>query len=208
LKSGRSAREEIYFLTRAHFITFFPDFVEHPLQRVVAARQRGILKADAGDIIRRVFQRRGAFAVMRARAMRYVITVHPSYLKADLHDRQTAEETREFLEAVAREGIRNEKWRVLVSVHDSAPIFTVEKYGLSSFIEVAQKYAERIALVADSREVRMAHEYAAVLVRLAGINVKTFREEAAAIAWLEEGAGTARMEPAPADDTEKRIVPR
>jgi hypothetical protein len=200
--------EKIYFLTRAHFVTFFPDFVEHPLQRVVDGRQRDILKANAGDIIRRVFQRRGASAVMRARAMRYVITVQPSYLKADLHDRQTAEETREFLEAVAREGIQNEKWRVLVSVHDSAPIFTVEKYGLSSFIEVAQKYAEKIALVADSREVRMAHEYAAVLVRLAGINVKTFREEAPAIAWLEDGASAPRMESAPLDDADRRILPR
>lgn len=124
--------------------------------------------------------------------MRYVLTLHPCYLKAELYDRQTAEETRQFLEAVAAEGIKHEKWRVLVSVHQSAPIFTVEKYGLSSFIELARKYAEKIALVADSREVRMAHEYAAVLVRLAGINVKTFRDESAAVAWLES------IEPAPA----------
>lgn len=124
--------------------------------------------------------------------MRYQLSLHPSYLKADLYQRKSAEETREFLEAVAAEGIKNEKWRVLISVHESAPIFTVEKYGLSSFIETAQKYAEKIALVADSREVRMAHEYAAVLVRLAGVDVKTFREEAAAVAWLEEPSTTTR----------------
>src|SRR5688572_25669877 len=135
--------------------------------------------------------------------MRFQITLHPSYLKADLYQRKSAEETREFLEAVAAEGIRNEKWRVLISVHESDPIFTVEKYGLSAFIELAQKYAEKIALVADSREVRIAHEYAAVLVRLAGINVKTFREEDPAIAWLEEGAQQARAEePRPMDPTD------
>ena len=118
--------------------------------------------------------------------MRYEITLHPAYLRADLYSRRSAEETREFLEAVATESIRSEKWRVLISVHASDPIFTVEKYGLSSFIEIAQQYAERVALVADTREVRMAHEYAAVLVRLAGVDIRTFREEDAAVAWLEE----------------------
>src|SRR5690349_11925437 len=102
--------------------------------------------------------------------MRYELNVHPSYFRADLYNRQTADETREFLAAVATEAIKNEKWRVLISVHQSAPIFTVEKYGLSYFIELAQKYAEKIALVADTREVRMAHEYASVLVRLAGVD--------------------------------------
>lgn len=132
--------------------------------------------------------------------MRYEITLHPSYLKADLYDRQTADETREFLEAVAAQGIENEKWRVLISVHQSRPIFTVEKYGLSSFIELAVKYAEKVALVADTREVRFAHEYAAVLARLAGIDVKTFRDEDAAIAWLEEDARKAQQQPAATDE--------
>jgi hypothetical protein len=141
--------------------------------------------------------------------MRFELTLHPSYLKADLYRRKSAEETREFLEAVAAEGIKHQKWRVLISVHDSDPIFTVEKYGLSAFIEVAQKYAERIALVADSREVRIAHEYAAVLVRLAGVDVKTFRDENQAIAWLEEeGAEKTRLEPAPVDIADRRLDPR
>jgi hypothetical protein len=141
--------------------------------------------------------------------MRFEITLHPSYLQADLYQRRSAEETRQFLEAVAAEGIKHEKWRVLISVHDSDPIFTVEKYGLSSFIEVAQKYAEKIALVADSREVRIAHEYAAVLVRLGGVDVKTFREENQAIAWLEEeGAKKTRLEPAPVDAADRRLDPR
>jgi hypothetical protein len=141
--------------------------------------------------------------------MRYQLTVHPSYFRADLYDRQTADETRAFLEAVSAEAIKREKWRVLVSVHQSAPIFTVEKYGLSHFIELAQKYAEKIALVADTREVRMAHEYASVLVRLAGVDMKTFREDRAAIAWLEEGAPKdAWGEPAPVEEADRRLDPR
>lgn len=129
--------------------------------------------------------------------MRFQLTLHPSFLKADLYQRKSAEETREFLEAVAAEGIKHEKWRVLISVHDSDPIFTVEKYGLSSFIEVAQKYAEKIALVADTREVRIAHEYAAVLVRIGGVDIKTFREDAAAIVWLEDDSKKLGARPTP-----------
>ena len=129
--------------------------------------------------------------------MRYEITLHPAYLRADLYRRRSAEETREFLEAVAAEGIRHQKWRVLISVHASDPIFTVEKYGLSSFIEIAQKYAEKIALVADTREVRIAHEYAAVLARIGGVDVKTFREDAIAIAWLEDGYQSPVLRQAP-----------
>jgi hypothetical protein len=118
--------------------------------------------------------------------MRYQLTLHSAYLRADLFHRRSAEETREFLEVVAAQAIKNERWRVLICVHASDPIFTVEKYGLSSFIDIAQRYAEKIALVADTREVRIAHEYATVLVRIAGVDIKTFREEPAAIAWLED----------------------
>jgi hypothetical protein len=127
--------------------------------------------------------------------MRYQLTLLPSYLKADLFDRQTAGETREFLDAVAAAGIEHQRWRVLISVHESRPIFTVQKYGLSSFIELAVKYAERIALVADTAELRFAHEYAALLVRMAGVTVRTFDSEAAAADWLEDGANRAGMNP-------------
>ncbi len=40
--------------------------------------------------------------------MRYRITAEPEFLKAELFNRQTAEETREFLRAVADECIRRQ----------------------------------------------------------------------------------------------------
>ena len=118
--------------------------------------------------------------------MKYRITIEPGYLRGDLFFRRTAAETREFLDAVAAEGIRHQRWRILISVHASRPIFTVEKYGLSSFLDLAKRYAEKIALHADAIELHIAHDYAAMLARLRGINARTFRSEATAIAWLND----------------------
>jgi hypothetical protein len=118
--------------------------------------------------------------------MKYQITVEPGYLRADLFFRRTAGETREFLDAVAAEGIKHQCCRVLISVHASRPIFTVEKYGISSFLDLAVRYAEKVALHADAIEIHIAHDYVALLARARGINVQTFRNEAAAIEWLKD----------------------
>jgi hypothetical protein len=119
--------------------------------------------------------------------MRYDIVAEPHYVRADLYHRRTAQETGMFLAAVAEECIRLNCFRVLVSVHSSKPIFTLEKYGFSMFIRLALKYSGRFAVLTDNPEMRIAHEYAVMLARLRGVNVRTFRDEAAAVAWLEDG---------------------
>lgn len=119
--------------------------------------------------------------------MRYQIIAESQYVRANLFNRQTAQETGEFLSAVADECIRLQCYHVLISVRSSKPIFTVEKYGLSSFIELALRYSGKIAVLADSPEMRIAHEYAVMLARLRGVNVRTFRDDAAAAAWLVNG---------------------
>lgn len=124
--------------------------------------------------------------------MWYQITAAADYLKAELFDRQTAEETQQFLSALLAECIRQDCFRVLISVRSSRPIFSVEKYGLSSFIETALRHSSKIAVLADSTEVRIAHEYAVMLARLRGVNVRAFRDEAAAAEWLSNGAGAKR----------------
>ena len=119
--------------------------------------------------------------------MRYEIVAQPQYLRADLYNRRTAKETREFLAAVTGECIRLGCYRVLVSVHSSKPIFTLEKYGFSAFIELALKHSAKVAVLTDNPEMRIAHDYAVMLARLRGVNVRTFRDETAAAAWLENG---------------------
>jgi hypothetical protein len=117
--------------------------------------------------------------------MRYRITAEAGYLKAELFERRTAEETRVFLDAVAAEGVKRQLRIALMSVHASDPIFSLERYGFSAFVNLAEQISDRIALMADSPELRIAHEYAAMLARWRGINVRTFRDEAAAIKWLK-----------------------
>jgi hypothetical protein len=119
--------------------------------------------------------------------MRYEIVARPQYVRADLYNRQTAAETGRFLAAVADECIRLQCYRVLVSVHSSKPIFTLERYGFSAFIELALKHSARVAVLTDNPEMRIAQDYAVMLARLRGVNVRTFRDEAAAVAWLENG---------------------
>lgn len=124
--------------------------------------------------------------------MWYQITDASGYLRAELHDRQTADETRQFLNALVAECVKRDCFRVLISVHSSRPIFSVEKYGLSAFIETAIKNAAKIAVLADSPEIRLAHEYAVMLARLRGVNVRAFRDETAAVEWLSNGASAPR----------------
>jgi len=127
--------------------------------------------------------------------MRYCITVEPEYVDAELFDRQTPEETREFLAAVAAECLAHQRFRVLISVRSSRPIFRAEKYGFSSFAELAVKYAGRIAVLADSAEGRIAQEYAVMLARLRGVDIRTFRGKPAAVGWL---TAPRSRQPAPA----------
>ncbi len=80
------------------------------------------------------------------------------FLRADLLERETAEETRRFLRAVVFESIRHRCPRVLVHVRSSKTLFTVERYGvLETFKRLASDPAHRIALVGDTVEMGMSH---------------------------------------------------
>lgn len=118
--------------------------------------------------------------------MWYRISAEPEYLKAELFNRRSAEETREFLQALAAEGMKQGVRRALISVSNSRPIFAVERYGFSAFAHLAERISDRIALMADTRELRIAQEYAAMLARWRGINVRTFADEDTARAWLTD----------------------
>ncbi len=57
--------------------------------------------------------------------MLYKITVEPDYLNAELFNRETMDETREFLQIVANAAVKHRRSQVLISVHASNPVFTV-----------------------------------------------------------------------------------
>jgi hypothetical protein len=117
--------------------------------------------------------------------MRFAVVDAHDHLRIDLFDRETAEETEEFLRAIEERGLKHPSSRVLICVHSSRAIFQVEKYHASMFIaEVAARPSLKVALVATQWYVRIAHEYVELLARLKGANIRSFAQEWEAIQWL------------------------
>jgi hypothetical protein len=121
--------------------------------------------------------------------MLYRITSEAGYLRADLFHRETAEESREFFGAVAEAAQRRRCNTILISVHSSSSLFTVDRSGFfAEFGILSSDQDRRIALVADSEELDYSHEYFALLAQHQGMNVRHFREEPAALDWLRRHA--------------------
>jgi hypothetical protein len=112
------------------------------------------------------------------------ISAEPGYLRSELFNRHTAEETKKFLEAVLAAALGYRLPYVLICVRNSVPIFTVERYGFSSYLELAFKSRYKIALVADTIELRIAHQYIATMARIRGVRLRAFASEAEAVHWL------------------------
>ncbi len=119
------------------------------------------------------------------RKMRFAIAPAAGYLRADLYDRTTAEETREFLSALTARALATGADRVLISVHSSRALFRVQQFGLAELFEVAaSRPGHRVALVADDLPVRLSQQYVSTLAKIRGLHVESFGSERQAIAWL------------------------
>jgi hypothetical protein len=119
--------------------------------------------------------------------MQYKIAMDRGFLRADLLERETAEEMRRFLRAVVFESVRHGCPRVLVHVRSSKTLFTVEKFGvLETFKRLASDPAHKIALVGDTVEMGMSHDYVALLARQQGITLRNFHNESQAIEWVRD----------------------
>ena len=112
------------------------------------------------------------------------ISAEPGYLKAELFNRQTTDETRKFLDALHAAALEHLRARILVCVRNSKPIFTVERYGISRYLDIAFKSAYKIALMGDTPELRIAHQYIAMLALMRGVDLRTVQNEIVAIEWL------------------------
>jgi hypothetical protein len=121
----------------------------------------------------------------RAVDMLYKITVEPKYLKAELFNRETMEETREFLQLVAAAAMKHQRSWVLICVRSSNPIFTIERSGfLAYFKKLSAEPAHKIALVGDSEELGISHQYIELIGRQHEVNVHSFKDEEAAVEWF------------------------
>ena len=130
---------------------------------------------------------RGATRRGAPETMQYRIAMERGFLRAELLERETAEETRRFLRAVVFESARHACSRVLVHVRSSKTIFTVERFGvLETFKKLASDPAHRIALLGDTVELGMSHDYVALLARQQGITLRNFQNEQQAIEWVRD----------------------
>jgi hypothetical protein len=119
--------------------------------------------------------------------MQYKIAMERGFLRADLLERETAEETRRFLRAVVFESVKHGCSRILVHVRSSKTLFTVERYGvLETFKKLASDPAHRIALLGDTVELGMSHDYVALLARQQGITLRNFQNESQAVEWVRD----------------------
>ena len=119
--------------------------------------------------------------------MKYKIAIESGFLRADLFERETAEETRTFLRAVVLASVQHRCSRVLLHVRLSKPLFTIERHGvLWTFKKLASDPGHRIALLGDTVELGISHDYVSLLGRQQGINLHSFQHEAEAVSWLKD----------------------
>jgi negative regulator of sigma E activity len=123
--------------------------------------------------------------------MHFHFELMQDHLRAELFGRRTAEETLDFAQAVAAEARRNATRRILVWVRNSRPIFKLERHNLpEQFRQLAAAQDVRVALLADSDEVRASHQYLEVLASQQGAALRAFRDEPRALNWLRANSGT------------------
>jgi hypothetical protein len=117
--------------------------------------------------------------------MAYKITVEQDFVRAELANRETVQETKDFLRAVVRYSPRYSN--IVIRVRQSKPIFHVEQHGLIEYFqEVARSPQHRIALLADTADLQSSHEYLELLARQRGLNVRSFRGESEAMQWFRD----------------------
>ena len=119
--------------------------------------------------------------------MEYRISDENGFLRAELLDRETPDETRRFLHAVVLASIDRPCSRVLMHVRLSKPLFTIERHGVLRILKkIASDPMHKIALLGDTVELGMSHDYFSLLGRQRGIRLCSFQTEVEAVAWLRE----------------------
>jgi hypothetical protein len=119
--------------------------------------------------------------------MEYRISNENGFLRTELLDRETPDETRKFLNAVVLASIDHPCSRVLMHVRLSKPLFTIERHGvLRTLKKIASDPMHKIALLGDTVELGMSHDYFSLLGRQQGIRLRSFQSEAEAVEWLKD----------------------
>lgn len=107
------------------------------------------------------------------------------HLRADLIHRLGAAELEKFLNELQPAAFAHPSSRLLIYVHVPRATMKIEKFHASYFIDaLAARPSLKVALVATHREVQLVQQYIEALARLKKANLRSFTDEAAALAWL------------------------
>ena len=119
--------------------------------------------------------------------MGYRITLDRGVLRAELFGRETVEQTKAFFKAVVSASRETGCSCVLISVRSSKPIFQLERHGLIDYFrELAVTSSRRVALLGDTRDLRLSHDYIELIARQHALNVRSFPDETTAYRWFED----------------------
>jgi len=119
--------------------------------------------------------------------MGYRIALDRGVLRAELFGRETVEETNTFFRAIASASKKSRSPYILISVRSSKPVFQLEQHGLIEYFrELAVTPSRRIALLGDSSDLRLSHEYVELIARQHGLAVRSFLDETAAYQWFKD----------------------
>lgn len=115
--------------------------------------------------------------------MTFRIILEKDYVRAEMSGRETVEETKEFLRALAHYSGTYSSF--LVQIRASRPMFRLEQLGLIDEIKrIAPGPTHRIALVADTLDLQVSHEYFELIAQQHRVNLRSFRSINEAFAWL------------------------
>ncbi|MBV8031582.1 MAG: hypothetical protein JO035_08745 [Betaproteobacteria bacterium] len=119
--------------------------------------------------------------------MKFTIEVVGDVLRAEVSERETADEARQFFEAIMAEREKTGALSILIMVRDSRPLYKVEDYQLSHWIERVKAIPGlRVAGVAHERDLKSAQDYVTLLASQRDAPMRNFPSEAQAISWLRE----------------------
>src|SRR6266850_4436990 len=107
------------------------------------------------------------------------------YLRADLIHRQASAELEKFLHQLKDAAFNHPSSRLLIVAHVARATYKIDKFHGSQFLDLlAARSSMKVALVATHREVQLVQQYVETLARLKKANLRSFADEAAALAWL------------------------
>ena len=119
--------------------------------------------------------------------MVYRITLAADFLRAELFDRETADEVKSFLRIVADACEKNQRACILLRVHPMTPMFQDDPYELFRYIgALPLPPSWKIALVGDTTDFQATHESVEAVAGKFKLNLWAFQNEAQALPWFRD----------------------